>query len=993
MKNFFLVFKNPYIGPIFTISIFLVFIIFFIIPKYSYDNQIKALEKQAIDIVNDLKKLRAYYTENIISEVKGNPHIEINYDHKEKKGVLPLPATFLHDLTELLAKDNIEIKLYSNYPFPHRKDRVLSDFQKESLSYLVNNPNQIYSKINSINNQEILNVAVADIFFDQTCVNCHNTRLDSPKTNWKLGDVRGIIKVSAPLQKSLYLSNDEVLILIIVLMSIILLLGVHYSVISILKSKEHLKAKENLENEIDKRTKELQNSLKLLNQYKHAVDSSAIVSKTDKHGKITYVNDEFIKISKYTKEELIGKNHNLVRHEDMPKEIFKDLWKTIKSKNIWKGQIKNKAKDGSEYYVASTIVPILNYEDEIEEYLAIRLDVSDIVKSQLKAKKADDAKSTFLANMSHEIRTPLNAIIGFSDLLSKANDMGTQNRKQAQIINSSAVSLLSIINDILDISKIDSGNFTLSLEESNIVLISEHVVELFSKRANEKHIKLIFNLDPRVPSCIVTDGVRLKQVLSNLLSNAIKFTPNEGKVLLNISLIQLQENKAKIRFEIEDTGIGIAEDKIDTIFNPFIQVDNKSNRQYQGTGLGLSICSHIIKALNSHIYINSVVNKGTKFYFEIDVETCIDNLNYNKNFTSQLSFKIINKNNEVFEHAKQYLNLFGKDIENNSKFDILVYCSNQDMLEQINTIRNDFPNKPTLILLNYEDEIIQLDLNKNEQALALPFYASKLNDSIEELLNKTNKRQIDTDNLDTQYIGNILIAEDNSANQELISYILDGMGVNYTIKENGHEIVNEYKNNSYDLILMDINMPILDGIEAFKLIRKYENEKALDKTPIVALTANAIKGDKERFLDIGMDNYLTKPINVKELKRIFDIYLKFKDDLKKEKRFEKSNIIKNINLDANKISSKLGISDNIANLLINKFKKEIVSDLGQLEDLIEQGKSSEISQKAHYIKNSCLNLCLDEVCILLEELEQEDLNQKQKEKLFYQIEQKIQALY
>ena len=872
MKKILSIFKDPYIGPIFVISIILLVIMIFIIPKYSYENQKIIMEKKAVDIVNNLKKIRAYYTEHIIKELKNHPDITIDLDHKIKDGTIPLPATLLHDFTELLAEEDMEIKLYSEYPFENRKDRVLNDFQKESLSYLINNPTKIYSKIVKTPTEEKFAVAIPDIFFDQTCVNCHNTRIDSPKKDWKLGDVRGVIKVSVPVKHELYLSSNQVLTLFLILVTLILILGIHYTIMSMRRTKEHEKIKINLEKEINERTKELQKSIKILNQYKNAVDSSSIVSKTDKYGKITFVNDEFCRVSKYTKEELIGKNHNIIRHEDMPKEIFKDLWETIKSKQIWKGQIKNRAKDGTSYYVASTIAPILNLDDEIEEYLAIRLDVSEIVEGQLKAKRADEAKSTFLANMSHEIRTPLNAIIGFSELLDKSQNLDTQSKKQAQIINSSAVSLLTIINDILDVSKIDSGNFTLSIEESNIILISENVIELFSKRAMEKHLKLIFNLDPNVPICIETDGVRLKQVLSNLLSNAIKFTPKNGVVSLNISLIENLNKKAKIRFEVEDTGIGIAKEKLLTIFDPFIQVDNKSNREYQGTGLGLSICSHIIKALNSNIFVQSIENQGTKFYFELEVKTCIDNLCINKNYLHHLNFKIINKNGSIFNHAKQYLELFGAIEDETKPIDIVIYCLVDNFEKELQKIRKNHIDTALLILHEYENTLENIDLNENEYALALPFYGSKINDAIEELLNKTDKRKIVINGI-KKFNGKVLVAEDNSANQELISYILEEMGVEFTIKSNGLEILNEFKKESFDLILMDINMPVLDGVETFKQIRIYEKENNLEKTPIVALTANAIKGDKQRFLDIGMDNYLTKPINVKELKDIFDIYL------------------------------------------------------------------------------------------------------------------------
>ncbi|RXK08851.1 hypothetical protein CRV05_13040, partial [Halarcobacter bivalviorum] len=423
MKKLFSLFFNPYIGPILVIGLILVYLVTFILPEFSNKNKIEEMTKQSIQMVNTLKKVRSYYTSHIIDEVKEFSSLEINYNHDDKKGVIPLPATLVHDLSNLITEKEMIIKMYSNYPFPNRKDRVLSDYEKESLSYLIKNPTDIFRKTIEENGQKVFKVAIADIFYDQSCVTCHNTRVDTPKNDWKLGDVRGVIEVSIPVQNSFLLTSHQIILIISSLIGIILILGVHYTVVSIERQKEHRNAKRKLEEKVEDRTQTLQNTVKLLNQYKKAVDSSAIVSKTDKKGIITFVNDEFIKISKYKEEELIGKNHNIVRDKDMPKEVFEDLWKTILDKKVWKGQIKNRAKDGSAYYVASTIVPILNYQDEIEEFLAIRLDVTDIVDAQLKAQKADEAKSTFLANMSHEIRTPLNAIIGFSEILSNSKEL------------------------------------------------------------------------------------------------------------------------------------------------------------------------------------------------------------------------------------------------------------------------------------------------------------------------------------------------------------------------------------------------------------------------------------------------------------------------------------------------------------------------------------------------------------------------------------------
>ncbi|WP_423274490.1 ATP-binding protein, partial [Arcobacter sp. YIC-464] len=589
--------------------------------------------------------------------------------------------------------------------------------------------------------------------------------------------------------------------------------------------------------------------------------------------------------------------------------------------------------------------------------------------------KADEAKSTFLANMSHEIRTPLNAIIGFSDILCKSKSLDIHGVKQARIIQSSANSLLSIINDILDISKIESGNFDITIDNTDLYFISEHVIELFSKNAIEKNLKLIFNIDHRIPMCILTDGVRIRQVLSNLISNAIKFTPEHGKVELNISLESMSNNKATISFEIKDTGIGIPEDKLDNVFKPFIQVDHKSTREFEGTGLGLSICSHIIEALGSKIGIESSIGLGTRFFFDLSFDVCDDSIHTNKDYLHHLNFKVENTKNDLYHYIKRYLSIFGTiNINKSSSKDIYIFNYNKD--GDLDEFRKLHKDNPILILFEYEEDLSKVVLTDNEQALSLPFYASKVNDALQELQKKTVETiSIDDDsNLVDSFTGNILVAEDNLANQELISYILESLNLNFTIKPNGKETLDEFISNpeSYDLILMDINMPVMDGIEAFNAIREHEKQNALGTIPIIALTANAIKGDREKFLNLGMNEYLSKPVNTSELKFLFEKFLNknnISEKIEESSLEDNSSSNTSFQIDVQKVIDKLGVSENIALMIIEKFKKEIHKDLDELKLAIENKDSESISSKAHYIKNSCLNLALDDICNLLQSLE------------------------
>ena len=611
-----------------------------------------------------------------------------------------------------------------------------------------------------------------------------------------------------------------------------------------------------------------------------------------------------------------------------------------------------------------------------------------------KAQRADEAKTTFLANMSHEIRTPLNAIIGFSDLLSNSRQLDTQNKKQAGIINTSANSLLAIINDILDVSKIENGNFDLNYEQSDLYFISEHVVELFSKKANEKNIKLIFNIDNKIPLYLITDPVRLRQVLTNLISNAIKFTPENGKISISILLEKIENNKATIKFKIEDSGIGIQKDKLKTIFDPFIQIDNASNRNFAGTGLGLSISSHIIHSLGSKIMVKSIIGEGSSFYFDLEFEVFKDSELSAKKLISNINFKIDDMENDLFHYIKRYLDSFGTLNNEDEEYNIVINCFTN--LENLNNTRSKYKNYPLLILVQNEKDIKKIQKKENEEILTLPFYPSKVNDILQDLLSRKAPLIIEKTEAvkKGRYKGKILVAEDNLANQELIKFYLENLELDFTIKDNGLEALEEYKKNKYDIILTDINMPIMDGVEAFKQIRLYEKENNIEQTPIIAITANAIKGDKEKFLSLGMDDYLSKPINAKELEKKLDNFLG-KDSLFTHKKINQNQnkaVIQEISFDVNKIVNKLGISENIANMLIKKFEKDIHQDLKELEEFIEAKDIENISLKAHYIKNSCLNVSLDEICELLQKLENKDTEESEKINIFKEINSTVKSL-
>jgi len=481
--------------------------------------------------------------------------------------------------------------------------------------------------------------------------------------------------------------------------------------------------------------------------------------------------------------------------------------------------------------------------------------------------------------MSHEIRTPLNAIIGFSDILANSN-LETKDKDKASIISKSAKALLNIINDILDISKIESGKFEISKNSFNLRDLLEQIVQLYTVSAMEKHIRLFYTMDENIPIHLVNDETKLKQVLSNILSNAIKFTPEYGKVFFDIKLLDIKNNIVKVRFSIKDEGIGISEENQRKIFEPFSQADNSISRKFGGTGLGLAICLNIVKLLGSEIKLESIENEGSTFFFELDLEIqdreTIDDSKFEFDFA--ICNKIEDKEN-IKNHLINTVKHFGRvhqgeNIDKCDKMDLIFCFGDPEFYEKLSR-RKELFKCPVVYVGNIE-KINNGNIMKPlmDYFLDVPIYGSKISSILKEL--KPNEKLIESTKKEVinskTYQGNILVAEDNTNNQLLMKLILEELGLSVTVVQNGKEAVDKYKENNYDLVLMDINMPIMDGITALKHIREYELQTH-KYTPIVALTANSLKGDKEEYINSGMNYYLSKPIQNDELVNILELCL------------------------------------------------------------------------------------------------------------------------
>lgn len=713
-----------------------------------------------------------------------------------------------------------------------------------------------------------------------------------------------------------------------------------------------------------------------LDLYKNAIDSHTIVSVTDVEGKITYVNDKFCEISEFSFSEIIGKKLNIINSGFHDKSFYKNLWDTLLGGKTWKGEFKNRSKTGKYFWVSATIVPFLDANKNPYQFLAFENDVTklkeqerellnffrlsvdmlcittldarfvkfsesfpnslgiteqelmdtpflelihpedleqtiiqvkklsegqkvigfenryrkkdgtymllswkaslnqedgliyaqatdithkrefenQIIQSRVDLEKAK-AKDSFLANMSHEIRTPLNAIIGFTELLGRTN-LDKEQSNYLEIIESALKNLNVIVNDILDLSKLESGKVELENQPFLMEVLLKQIVQMHLNKAKSKNIKLLFSYDSGIPECLFGDETRISQILINLISNAIKFT-NKGYVELRVTELSRENDQVKINFSVRDTGIGIDREKLGLIFERFTQAEESTTRLYGGTGLGLSIVKSLIELHKGELNVESMPGIGSDFSFDLFF-----------------------------------------------------------------TISNVKPEKTTAIV-NTDSKI------NNLKGLS------------------------------------ILIIEDNEHNQILASKYLEMNGADVVIAGNGKLGIEALNNGNIDLILMDIQMPVMDGIEATIAIRQELNLNI----PIIGCSAHALESEKKKCLNAGMDGYLTKPYKEKDL---IDVIMNYKLNSEFNKKAPMINI------------ETISETDNVVSIfrqwesefdaetvdeLLAPLKKRIPVDIEKFKNYMELGENDQISRLAHNLVGALSMLRFNQGSQLLKELE------------------------
>ncbi|CAA6823864.1 MAG: BarA sensory histidine kinase (= VarS = GacS) [uncultured Sulfurovum sp.] len=526
-----------------------------------------------------------------------------------------------------------------------------------------------------------------------------------------------------------------------------------------------------------------------------------------------------------------------------------------------------------------------NKKREIKEILTHNssVEVYEFLANEIK--EPSRAKDLFLANMSHEIRTPLNGIIGFTKEL-KVTKLSEEQTEIVDIIEESSDNLMHIVNDILDFSKIKAGKIILEHILFNPIEKFEASIDTYVAKAREKEIELKIYIDPEIPVKLFGDPTKITQILTNLISNAVKFTPQKGMININIRRVitqtQTEDKNVELFFSVEDSGIGISHKEKKEIFNAFSQADASTSRKYGGTGLGLSIASQFIKYMGGKLDIESQLGKGAKFFFTLKLEKpnnlsprSINNLSaYTIGYIPPLNQQHIDKNLQFYSEYLQakFLTYTPRELLNLevSNLPDLLFIDYKcfDHEGEIEYFL-DLPLKIVLIVAdNREQELLNIR-GKLDKILHKPVNFTRSIKSLE-ILTETEKKSTQKKEKVTQKFTAVeaLVAEDNFINQKLIKSVLQRLGLNVTVVSNGVEALASRKEKKYDIIFMDIQMPIMGGVEATEQILSFEINSQQKHVPIVALTANALQGDREKYLAKGMDAYLPKPMNLDELKEV-----------------------------------------------------------------------------------------------------------------------------